>query len=178
MFCVLGGDLFHENNPSRETRIRVNRIFRKYVFDGAATELECMSRPEDTFGHSSFKCVNFEDANYGIAMPVFTIHGNHDDLSGTVSLRGEMRVFYNALYCNALFQSTSELDALHEVGLLNLYGRFQEVDVYECNPILLRKPLPNGTYVQLALYGISSQRDDRLARAFGCMLFKLHLSFE
>ncbi|KAI6176313.1 Double-strand break repair protein [Aphelenchoides bicaudatus] len=143
-FILLGGDLFHDNNPTRETRIRVMRTFRKYTLNGPQTEIEFMSRPEHNFAHSSFKCVNFEDENLCISIPVFSIHGNHDDLSGT---------------------STSALDVLHEAGLLNLFGRFVGVDRYVVDPILLRKKLPDGTYSKLAIYGISSQRDDRLARS-------------
>jgi hypothetical protein len=58
------------------------------------------------------------------------------------------------------------LDVLHEAGLLNLFGRFPGVSEYIVDPILLQKKLPDGSYSKLALYGISSQRDDRLARAF------------
>ncbi|KAJ1381654.1 Metallo-dependent phosphatase-like [Sesbania bispinosa] len=47
-FMLLGGDLFHENKPSR-------------------------------FGH-----VNYEDPHFNVGLPVFTIHGNHDDPAGVV----------------------------------------------------------------------------------------------
>uniref|UniRef100_A0A915DHK9 Mre11 DNA-binding domain-containing protein n=1 Tax=Ditylenchus dipsaci TaxID=166011 RepID=A0A915DHK9_9BILA len=110
-FVLLGGDLFHENNPSRET-----------LFFG------------------DFPTVNYEDANLNIAMPVFTIHGNHDDLSG---------------------KGLTALDVLHETGLINLFGKFNDVDQIEVSPILLRKG-----DTKIAIYGISSQRDDRLCRAF------------
>lgn len=32
---------------------------------------------------SSFPAVNYEDPNLNIAIPVFSIHGNHDDPQGT-----------------------------------------------------------------------------------------------
>jgi hypothetical protein len=57
------------------------------------------------------------------------------------------------------------LDVLHEAGLLNLFGRFANVSHYVVDPILLRKKRVDGSYEQVAIYGISSQRDDRLARA-------------
>ncbi|KAI6200442.1 Double-strand break repair protein MRE11A [Aphelenchoides besseyi] len=144
-FMLLGGDLFHDNNPTRETQLRVMRIFRQYVFKGPSTDLEFASRPEVSFAHSQFKRVNFEDENLGVSLPIFIIHGNHDDLSGT---------------------NTSALDVLHEAGLLNLFGRYAEVGRYEVKPMLIRKPLEDGTTENIAIYGISSQRDDRLARAF------------
>ncbi|KAI6223563.1 Mre11-DNA-bind domain-containing protein [Aphelenchoides fujianensis] len=125
--------------------MRVMQIFRKHVFSGPSTELEFASKPENSFAHSAFKLANFEDPNYCVSMPVFSIHGNHDDLSGT---------------------NTSALDVLHQTGLLNLFGRFGDVDHFEVKPILVRKTLADGTTENVALYGISSQRDDRLARAF------------
>lgn len=86
LLTILGGDLFHDNNPTRETRIRVMRTLRKYTLNGPETKIEFLSRPENIFAHSSFKCVNFEDKNLCVSIPIFSIHGNHDDLSGTVSL--------------------------------------------------------------------------------------------
>lgn len=32
---------------------------------------------------SSFPAVNYEDPNLNVAIPVFSIHGNHDDPQGT-----------------------------------------------------------------------------------------------
>lgn len=87
------GDLFHDNNPSRDTRIRVMRTLRKFTLEGSPTELEFVSRPENLFGHSAFKCVNFEDENLCVSVPIFSIHGNHDDLSGAVS------IFYYSIIC-------------------------------------------------------------------------------
>lgn len=57
------------------------------------------------------------------------------------------------------------MDVLHEAGLLNLFGRFTEVTRFVVDPILLRKEDEFGNIKKLAIYGISSQRDDRLARA-------------
>lgn len=31
-------------------------------------------------------CVNFEDPNFNVSLPVFTIHGNHDDPAGAENL--------------------------------------------------------------------------------------------
>jgi DNA repair exonuclease SbcCD nuclease subunit len=33
---------------------------------------------------SRFGLVNYEDPNFNVGMPVFTIHGNHDDPAGVV----------------------------------------------------------------------------------------------
>ena len=32
--------------------------------------------------HYRFPVVNYEDPNYNVSIPVFTIHGNHDDPAG------------------------------------------------------------------------------------------------
>jgi double-strand break repair protein MRE11 len=32
---------------------------------------------------SSFPAINYEDPNLNVAIPVFSIHGNHDDPQGT-----------------------------------------------------------------------------------------------
>lgn len=167
LIVLLGGDLFHDNNPSRETHLRVTRILRNHTLDGPPTELEFLSRPEDTFGHSAFKCVNFEDENLCVSIPIFSIHGNHDDLSGTASPPSLTCLIF-------LLQSTSALDTLHESGLINLFGRFPSVNRFVVDPVMLRKKLPDGSYSKLAIYGIGSQRDDRLARAFECLFLIIH----
>jgi hypothetical protein len=69
------------------------------------------------------------------------------------------------------------LDVLHEAGLLNLFGRYSGITEYIVDPILLHKKLPDGSYSKLALYGISSQRDDRLARAFDGLFLNLNAEF-
>uniref|UniRef100_A0A1I8BM44 Mre11_DNA_bind domain-containing protein n=1 Tax=Meloidogyne hapla TaxID=6305 RepID=A0A1I8BM44_MELHA len=55
----------------------------------------------------------------------------------------------------------SALDVVHESCLLNLFGKYCDLDQLEVAPILLKR----GS-TKIALYGIGSQRDDRLARAF------------
>jgi double-strand break repair protein MRE11 len=42
------------------------------------------SDPSINFHHSDFPTANYKDENLHVAMPIFTIHGNHDDLSGKV----------------------------------------------------------------------------------------------
>ena len=36
--------------------------------------------------------VNYEDPNYNISIPVFSIHGNHDDPAGVRNLTLELNV--------------------------------------------------------------------------------------
>lgn len=90
---------------------------------------------------STFNHVNYEDPDINVAIPVFSIHGNHDDPSGAGHL--------------------AALDLLQMSGLLNYYGRVPESDNILVKPVLLQK----GS-TKLALYGMSNVRDERLFRTF------------
>ena len=89
----------------------------------------------------SFPAVNYEDPNLNIAIPVFSIHGNHDDPSG------------EGHFCS--------LDLLQVAGLVNYFGRIPEVDKIAVKPVLLQKG-----QTKLALYGLSNVRDERMFRTF------------
>lgn len=60
-----------------------------------------------------------------------------------------------------MFEGLTVLDVLHEAGLLNLFGKLEEIEQFVISPVLLKKGR-----TRLALYGIGNQRDDRLCRAF------------
>ncbi|CAB3405913.1 unnamed protein product [Caenorhabditis bovis] len=137
---LLGGDLFHENHPSREVLHRVTQLLREYCLNSAPVQLEFLSDPTVNFSQSVFDRVNYYDENLNVGLPVFTIHGNHDDLSG---------------------KGLTALDLLHEAGLINLFGKHEDISKFDVAPLLLKKG-----ETRLALYGIGSQRDDRLVRAF------------
>lgn len=137
---ILGGDLFHENKPSRKCIHRTMELLRHYCMGDGQVGIELLSDATQNFP-SLFGTANWEDPNFNIAIPVFTIHGNHDDPTGDGSL--------------------SSLDLLSTAGLLNYFGKSPTVDDITMNPILLRK----GT-TKLALYGLGSIRDERLHRTF------------
>ncbi|CAD26648.1 DOUBLE-STRAND BREAK DNA REPAIR PROTEIN (RAD32 HOMOLOG) [Encephalitozoon cuniculi GB-M1] len=65
-----GGDLFHENRPSRSCLNRTIGLFRRYCIGNERSGLR------------SNLALNFHDQNIGISIPVVSIHGNHDDPSG------------------------------------------------------------------------------------------------
>ncbi|KAK0417365.1 hypothetical protein QR680_012966 [Steinernema hermaphroditum] len=125
-FILLAGDLFHENNPSRDVFMGVSRKLRQHCLSDRPVGFEFVSDPSRNFSSSNFDRVNYEDPNINVGMPGLSV-----------------------------------LDSLHEVGLLNQFGKFESIDNFAVNPILLKKGHTN-----LALYGIGSQRDDRLCRAF------------
>ncbi|KAF9279152.1 Double-strand break repair protein mre11a [Mortierella alpina] len=137
---LLGGDLFHDNKPSRKTMYITTKLLRKYCMGDKPVSLEFMSDPTDNFPEG-IKTVNYMDSNLNVAIPVFSIHGNHDDPSGDGNL--------------------CALDQLAMTGLVNYFGRSQEIDKVVVNPILLRKG-----ETKLALFGMGNIRDERLHQTF------------
>jgi len=73
---TLGGDLFHENKPSRRMVNSVIQLLRKYTTGDKPCQLEFLSDPSINFKQSKFPVVNYEDPNINISYPVFSIHGN------------------------------------------------------------------------------------------------------
>lgn len=76
-----------------------------------------------------------------VSIPVFSIHGNHDDMSGTSRL--------------------SSMDLLSSIGLINYFGKWRDLSEVEISPIILQKK-----DTKVALYGLSHIHDARLARLF------------
>lgn len=137
---LLAGDLFHENKPSRKSMFKVMRSLRKNCLGMKPCELQFLSDASDVFeGH--FPHVNYEDPDINVAIPVFSIHGNHDDPSG------------EGAFC--------PLDILQVAGLVNYFGRVPEVDRPVAKPLLLQKG-----QTKLALYGLSNVREERMHMNF------------
>ena len=88
-----------------------------------------------------FNNVNFEDPNINVAIPVFSIHGNHDEPTG--------HEFYAAL------------DVLQQTGLINYFGRMNKNDQIDVKPLLFQKGR-----TKLSMFGLSNLRDERLFRQF------------
>ncbi|EDP43664.1 hypothetical protein MGL_1877 [Malassezia globosa CBS 7966] len=157
---LLGGDLFHENKPSRSTLYRTMNLLREYTLGDDPIALELLSDPyAESRSGTSFPFVNYEDANLNVSIPVFSIHGNHDDPQG-LGQDG----------------SLSALDILSAAGLLNYFGRVSLPSrdasrkrpasmssssgsgMMALRPVLLRK----GT-TRLALYGMGNIKDERIS---------------
>ena len=138
---LLGGDLFHENKPSRQAEIKCLQILRNHVLGDKPVQIEYMSDPAVDFAHCNSKMVNYESSDLNIGLPVFSVHGNHDDPSG---LGGH-----------------SCLDLIHETGFVNYFGKVSDLKYIKVRPVLLRKG-----NVKVALYGLSHVKDERLHRLF------------
>eukprot|EP00940_MAST-03C_sp_MAST-3C-sp2_P002162 g2162.t1 len=142
-FVLLGGDLFHYNKPSRRTIHRTIQIFRKYCLGEGAVRFRVLSDQKINFGSNGGR-VNYEDPNFSVQLPIFTIHGNHDDPTrdgGTTAL--------------------SAVDILSACNLLNYFGKSSRADDVDIAPVLLSK----GT-TKVAVYGLGNIRDERLNRAW------------
>jgi double-strand break repair protein MRE11 len=134
------GDLFHINKPTKKSLYHVMRILRRCCMGDKPCELELLSDPSVVFD-DGFNTVNYEDPNLNVAIPVFSISGNHDDASGSGLL--------------------SPLDLLSVTGLVNHFGRVVQTDEINITPVLLQKGL-----TKLSLFGLAAVRDERLFKTF------------
>ena len=126
---LLCGDLFHDNKPSRSTIVRSIELLTKYSLSDRPVAFQILSNQSQNFvsGYSLQVCtspsavwpckatythlcrgVNFENNNFNVGLPVFTIHGNHDDPAGADNL--------------------SAVDVLSACNLVNYFGK--AVSVY------------------------------------------------
>uniref|UniRef100_A0A8B9K256 Double-strand break repair protein n=1 Tax=Astyanax mexicanus TaxID=7994 RepID=A0A8B9K256_ASTMX len=140
-FVLLGGDLFHDNKPSRKAMHSCMEIMRKYCMGDNPILFDILSDQAVNFGNSRFPWVNYQDENLNISIPIFSVHGNHDDPTGADGL--------------------CALDLLSCAGFVNHFGRSRSVEKLEISPVLLQK----GS-TKIALYGIGSIPDERLYRMF------------
>ncbi|KAM5539737.1 hypothetical protein V8D89_006550 [Ganoderma adspersum] len=148
-FVLLAGDLFHENRPSRDCLYQVMALLREYTLGDRPIQVELLSDPTDgkTAGYS-FPAINYEDPNLNISIPVFSIHGNHDDPQGAGP---------EGALC--------ALDMLSVTGLINYMGKIdlptndaeaQDTGI-AVRPVLLRK-----SNTRLGLYGVGNVKDQRM----------------
>ena len=130
-------------------------LLRQYTMGDEPMALELLSDPFDGVRKGqTFPTVNCEDTDLNVCMPVFSIHGNHDDPQGM----GEDGTL-------------SALDVLAAAGLLNYFGRLSlppstrkrrapdsPSEVIGVKPVLLQKG-----QTRIALYGMGYIKDERLS---------------
>ncbi|XP_076239409.1 double strand break repair nuclease mre11 [Calliopsis andreniformis] len=137
-FILLGGDLFHDTKPSQIAILKCMELLRKYCLGPREIKVQFLSDPEVVFRHCTYKTVNYEDPNINVSIPVFSIHGNHDDPS---------------------FGAVGSMDLLSVSGLINYFGKWTDLTQVSISPLILKK---GETHV--ALYGLSYINDQRLSR--------------
>jgi double-strand break repair protein MRE11 len=138
---LLAGDMFHENKPSRRTLHGAIDLMKKYCFGDSPVYIEMLNEQSEVFKNRS-GMINYEDPFQAIGLPVFAIHGNHDDPSREGGS-----------------ESLSAMDLLSVSNCVNYFGKAEQVDNIDITPILLRK----GSTL-LAIYGLGAIRDERLNR--------------
>ncbi|CAG8482462.1 6511_t:CDS:10, partial [Paraglomus brasilianum] len=135
---LLGGDLFDKNQPPKHVRHRLMSLLHEYVIGDRFIDFEIVCGTGSVLSKGK---ANFEDKNINIKMPIFAIHGNHDDPTGPDTI--------------------SELDNLAENRLINYFGRTETLDNIVIRPLLIKK---GNTGV--ALHGLGYIRDMRLMQSF------------
>ena len=146
--CIFGGDLFHEHKPSLKTMWKTVDILKKYVMGPAEKNLTILSDRKKSSPSHPFQSANIDDENLRVCLPIFTIHGNHDDVLSGVS----------------------PLNLLSSTGLLNYFGHTADLENIELEPILIKKGR-----TRIALYGLGHIRDERLHRCFSLGKISLKL---
>jgi len=141
---LLSGDLFHENKPSRRTYHKTMDIFRRYCMGPDPVLFRIISDPKRNFNKNLNQTVNYEDPYYSVDLPVFAIHGNHDDPTRDGGTDTDM---------------LAALDLLSISNLVNYFGTAEQIDNVNISPILINKGTTN-----VALYGLGNLRDERLNR--------------
>ena len=79
-FILLAGDLFHENKPSRRTLHSTIELLRLYCLGSDPVYIEILNDQSEIF-KNTFGRANYEDPYQSVSLPIFSIHGNHDDPS-------------------------------------------------------------------------------------------------
>lgn len=133
-FVLLGGDLFDEVNPTQKCIFKCLNLLRDNIFGNR--ELE--------FGVKGIT-PNFSSQNLNIALPIFTIHGNHD-------------------YPSNDFGKISVCDLLHASNYVNYFGKNLTL-LNQANKQIVIKPLifqKNKLATRLAIYGVGYIKDHKL----------------
>ena len=83
---------------------------REYTFGDKEVGFDIVSDLSVNFeAHGRFPWPNYHDPNLNVAIPVFTIHGNHDDPTGCGAANAGMTL--------------SVLNTLADAGVINYFGR-------------------------------------------------------
>lgn len=140
---LLGGDLFDDNKPSRDTINKTLILLRKYCCGDRKIDISVENDVKDVI-YGPFNHVNYEDLNYNIDLPVFVIHGNHDDPSK-----------------DSLNETISPIEILSTSNLVNYIGRQSAVDHVDIKPVCISKG-----NTRIAIYGLGYIRDERINDMF------------
>ncbi|KRX01711.1 hypothetical protein PPERSA_01581 [Pseudocohnilembus persalinus] len=159
---LLGGDLFHEAEPSQNTLTKTaNILFKNVLGDGNINFSYEQKNPnfdeknknslQQQYIKPNFAC---EDMNIGL--PIFIINGNHD-------------------YPTNLFNETSPLDLLDNIKLLNYFGKsYGNSKQTIVEPLLFQTQGEQNKKIKVAIYGLGYQKEIYLREKIqtGNLIFK------
>ncbi|KAL7712030.1 Double-strand break repair protein [Entamoeba marina] len=135
-FIVHSGDFFHEKNPTKYCYTRTMKILRNAL----------SGTPQESYTVDWVEAPLYPDNSYssthGIKYPMYVIHGNHDDPSGTNSYTG--------------------LDIVSTAGLVNYVNKAEELS--EDGHIILNPVLFKKGETGIALYGMSYRKNEEMNR--------------
>jgi len=114
---LIAGDLFHDNRPSRRTIHKAMEIIRRYCMGPDPVRIQILSDQTKNFRNPVTGVVNYQDENYSVDLPVFSIHGNHDDPSRDPG-GGELLAALDLLSVSNLVNYFGRQDAVDKVSLL------------------------------------------------------------
>uniref|UniRef100_A0A8C7ADS8 Double-strand break repair protein n=1 Tax=Neovison vison TaxID=452646 RepID=A0A8C7ADS8_NEOVI len=140
-FILLGGDLFHENKPSRKTLHTCLELLRKYCMGDRPVSFEILSDQSVNFGFSNFSVFSYLSSSQLFHKLSLSLGFSHD--------------------YTRIADALCALDILSCAGLVNHFGRSVSVEKIDISPVLLQK----GS-TKIALYGLGSIPDERLYRMF------------
>lgn len=129
-FLLLGGDLFHDHNPSKYTLNRTLRLFDQFVTGNRKIPFETLSASQN---------LNYMNPCIRIKLPVFIIHGNHDDPSSDTNI--------------------SSINIMQSANYLNYITCENQEDKLVVKPVILQK---GDTLI--GIYGIGNIKEERLNR--------------
>ena len=116
-----------KNKPSRKSIVKVTESLNSHVF----------GEQDIKFTTEEYDTANYNQPHFSVKLPIFIIHGNHDDPVGLEYL--------------------SNIDYLHSSSHLNYFGKVRNIEKIEVKPILFTKGC-----TKIALYGIGNMKDERL----------------
>lgn len=139
-FVLLGGDLFDTAVPSMATVRSMLEILRSNCSGDKCPQFTMI--PTCSADSQPY----WAEQGSSISLPVFSIHGNHDD-PVLVGCGGD--------------ESVAACEMLASAGLMHYFGKQSQINSVTVRPILLQK----GSSC-LALYGLGHIRDKRLGDLF------------
>ena len=114
---------------------------REEAANAGENENESPPAKKHLFKTRSFPNTNFLNENLKIRLPIFSIHGNHDDPIG--------------------LEMVGSLDLCSTNNYINYFGKVTNIEHIEIQPVLFEK----GS-TKIAIFGIGHMRDERINLAF------------